>query len=307
MNNRYIPYGYCVTDGILTVVGEEAIVIREVFRDYSAGKTLQTIADDLTRAGVEYVPGKSTWNKNRVARIVENSKYIGEGEYPAIIDKGLFSQARRIKEQRGAPQKNSMFKTITPATVLTVCGLCGSGVKRINDKRLTAHQKYICRNPECRHSFCVDDAQLDSMIRQLLTNAQISFAPKQDADDMIRIRRKENEVERLLDGAEIDASVLREMIFDIAAEKYRLFAAGRELTDKLRTDLAPANLSSANIRKTVMETVSKITLMNDDAMEITLINGQVLRREEDNGSDVTAKDCARNTSNGTSGTAERDT
>ena len=82
---RMISYGYKMVNGILTVNDEEARVVVEIFRRYGAGEILKAIADDLTERGVIFYQEKNVWNKNMIARIIENKKYIGEDGYPAIV------------------------------------------------------------------------------------------------------------------------------------------------------------------------------------------------------------------------------
>ena len=78
---RMISYGYKMVNGILTVNDEEARVVVEIFQRYGAGEILKAIADDLTERGVIFYQEKNVWNKNMIARIIENKKYIGEDGY----------------------------------------------------------------------------------------------------------------------------------------------------------------------------------------------------------------------------------
>ena len=75
MANRMITYGYGMQDGELVIINAEAIIVKRVFKDYIDGKLLAEIADELTRESVEYFLGNCQWNKNRIARIIDNEKY----------------------------------------------------------------------------------------------------------------------------------------------------------------------------------------------------------------------------------------
>lgn len=148
------------------------------------------------------------------------------------------------------------------------------------DQRTAYRQKFRCA--DCSAEYRMTSETLNGLLEDL-RHAVIKAQPQTVTS--LEVRRMENEIARLFDMPSPDATMIRRLIFDVAAEKYRLLTAGREITDKLRTDLAPANLSSSNIRKTVMETVSMITLAGDETIEVTLINGQVLRKEQTNGAD----------------------
>ena len=75
---RYIPYGYTMQNGTTVVEHSEAEVIRRIFESYINGNSLKDIADELTRLKVPYTEKTSVWDKARIARIIENAKYIGD-------------------------------------------------------------------------------------------------------------------------------------------------------------------------------------------------------------------------------------
>ena len=74
---RYIPYGYTMRNGRTVISGEEAEVIREIFKSYLNGASLKAIADGLTDHQIPYTQKSATWDKARIARIIDNAKYAG--------------------------------------------------------------------------------------------------------------------------------------------------------------------------------------------------------------------------------------
>ena len=72
MANRMISFGYGIDGNKICVIDREAVVVREIFEKYAAGKLLQEIADELTARNVDFFQGNCNWNKNRVSRIIEN-------------------------------------------------------------------------------------------------------------------------------------------------------------------------------------------------------------------------------------------
>jgi len=88
VKNRYTaPFGYAIEMGRLIVHPSEGKTVQLVFADYLAGASLKNIADELTARGVEYLPGKSAWDKSRVKRILEDTRSLGAGKFPALVDK----------------------------------------------------------------------------------------------------------------------------------------------------------------------------------------------------------------------------
>ena len=82
VKNRNIPFGYCMVNGKYALNAPEAEAVRKIFADYIGGKSLKTIAAEMT---VPYNTGKVVWNKNMVCRVLGNRKYVGENGYPQII------------------------------------------------------------------------------------------------------------------------------------------------------------------------------------------------------------------------------
>ena len=81
-----IPYGYTMRNGRTVIAQDEAAVIREIFSAYINGASLQSIAELLTERKIPYSERTDVWDKARIARIIGNAKYIGDGEYDPIIE-----------------------------------------------------------------------------------------------------------------------------------------------------------------------------------------------------------------------------
>ena len=85
MGNRKQPFGYRMTLGEITILPEEAELVRFIFQGYSMGATLGELTKALCRQEIPYYEGR-TWNKNMVSRILEDGRYIGGKGYPALIE-----------------------------------------------------------------------------------------------------------------------------------------------------------------------------------------------------------------------------
>ena len=79
---RTIPYGYVVESGAKVIVADEATVITEVFERYCSGETFKQIADSLTERAIKFFESNSSWNKNNIARMIDDARYLGNEEYP---------------------------------------------------------------------------------------------------------------------------------------------------------------------------------------------------------------------------------
>ena len=100
--NRNIPFGYCMINGKYAINSIEAAVVKYIFTEYSAGKSLNEIAAKMT---VPYHSDKPIWNKNMVKRVLENWRYIGECGYPQIIEIQIFNDVQNIKSEKNTRTK----------------------------------------------------------------------------------------------------------------------------------------------------------------------------------------------------------
>lgn len=100
--NRNIPFGYCMINGKYAVNSVEADAVKQIFSEYSDGKSLNEIAAEMT---VLYQSSKPLWNKNMVKRVLENRRYIGECGYPQIIENQIFNDVQNIKSGKNTRTK----------------------------------------------------------------------------------------------------------------------------------------------------------------------------------------------------------
>lgn len=134
--NRKLPFGYCYDNGVIAVNVLEAPIVRAIYESYIQGKSIQSIASEITQAAVPYRTDATVWNKNMVLRILDNKKYGGQPPFPAILPNDLMQacQARRTESR----QKQLVNPCIRIVRSRLGCGLCGGCLIRKKDKRRDA-------------------------------------------------------------------------------------------------------------------------------------------------------------------------
>jgi DNA invertase Pin-like site-specific DNA recombinase len=168
-------YGYDYKNGVLTVIPEEADVVRMIFFDYLGGMGKNAIMKKLTKLGVPTKTG-GRWTDSTVTLIIKNEKYIGdtclqkgfiadhitkrhkpnrgelpkyyvEGTHEAIIDKETFDAAQAEIARRAAKVRTSKTKTQSEFAGLIKCGRCGASFCRKVSASGTKYAKaiWICR------------------------------------------------------------------------------------------------------------------------------------------------------------------
>ena len=98
MGNRKQPFGYKMEFGEIVPQPQEAETVRSIYLQYLAGASFKQLAEQLQTEDVPYDEDKS-WNKNMVARILEDDRYIGEKEFPALIPTKQFHAAQERRKE----------------------------------------------------------------------------------------------------------------------------------------------------------------------------------------------------------------
>lgn len=100
MGNRKQPFGYKMEFGEIVPQPQEKETVRSIYLQYLAGASFKQLAERLQTEDVPY-DGDKPWNKNMVARILEDDRYIGRKNFPALIEAEQFRAAQeRRKEMR---------------------------------------------------------------------------------------------------------------------------------------------------------------------------------------------------------------
>ena len=86
----YIPYGYEMIDGVVTVDEEKANQVRMFFEKYISGLSLAVAGEQV---GIEKT-------HSSMGLILKNVHYLGNEIYPAIIDEETFYMAEEVRQKR---------------------------------------------------------------------------------------------------------------------------------------------------------------------------------------------------------------
>ena len=63
-----------------------------LFSRYDMGVSIRELTEFMNNTAVPYDPGKP-WNKNMVARILADTRYLGDSGFPVLIDAAVFLDA----------------------------------------------------------------------------------------------------------------------------------------------------------------------------------------------------------------------
>ena len=126
---RSCPFGYRMENGTYTVVPKERHLIEQIFTRYLDGASLQQLSIMAEETGLKFRENASSWNKNMVSRILDNSRYWDGEQYPPIVEREIATKVADLKQSKASPRSQTPFiqKRMT-------CPYCGSRLKRNGKK-----------------------------------------------------------------------------------------------------------------------------------------------------------------------------
>ena len=245
MGNRKLPFGYQMRMGEIVRNEPEAKAVQDIFLQYTLGASLREIAEQMSKTDPTYDEGKS-WNKNMIARILENSKYTGVDSYPKLVDIKLFEAAaekrptkQRLPERTPAQKalKRVCSKLPTPEIEKEVMYLLG---------RLTEKPERITQpteTPAPTH-----------------TNTQA-------------------ELDEVLNTQPLDEDAARSLICKLAREQYDAIGNEEYETERLRR-LFAAFECTAELNAELLQSAVSAVLVTRQAVRLQIKNGQIIGKED---------------------------
>ena len=155
-------------DGKPYIIEEEAEIVRQVYRMFLDGLSMERIAEVMQAQGAARRSGSTTWNRSNVNYILKNEKYAGDailqksytidcithkrvknnGEknkyilhdcHPAIIDRETYNRTQQEFARRNAIRKRSdkavteqgRYSSKYALSDIMICGECGTPYRRV--------------------------------------------------------------------------------------------------------------------------------------------------------------------------------
>ena len=245
MGNRKLSFGYQMHMGEIVRNEPEAKAVQDIFLQYTLGASLKEIAEQMSKTGPSYDEGKS-WNKNMIARILENAKYTGVDSYPKLVDIKLFeATAEKRQTKQRLPERTPVQKALkrvcsklpTPEIEKEVMYLLG---------RLTEKPERITQpteTPAPTH-----------------TNTQA-------------------ELDEVLNTQPLDEDAARSLICKLAREQYDAIGNEEYETERLRRLFAAFECTAELNAELLQSTVSAV-LVTQQAVRLQLKNGQIIGKED---------------------------
>ncbi len=294
---RFIPYGYTIRDGRTVVEHTEAEIIRYIFEEYIKGASLKELAEDLTMRKIPYTEKSDVWDKARIARIIDNTKYLGDDEYDPIIDEETYEGAVSAKTAR---QRNTMEKECEGIALLrnrVKCGKCGSPmVRRLCSKR-NIKESWTCQNPECGYRLRISDGDLlikvTILMNRIIENSELMIPKAKvkytDSPTVERMQMSINEeLARDHPSEEFIVSKLIEMSSQMYKETQAQKIVVAQVARKRAMLMQPQETFNCDY---FSDLISYITLADSGKVTLyTKVETEISEGDEENGCNETAEE-----------------
>lgn len=236
LKNGNVPFSYKSflgyrkgADGKPEIDEEQAVIIRRIFSEYLAGKSLLDIAKGLTADEIPTARGKANWSSARVQSILTNEKYKGdallqktyivdciskkskknngelpmyyvENNHPAIIERAVFDRVQEEISRRNSKKKVKQVGTKTELgkysskyalSEILYCGNCGTPYRRCTWSK-NGKKKIVWRcisRLDYGKKYCKDSSSIEESVLHNAIAEAITQKAQMENADVDRICR----------------------------------------------------------------------------------------------------------------------
>lgn len=246
MTNRRQPFGYQIYGGRITVNDSEADIVKYIFRSYIGGASFNDIKLSLLNQSVSY-DGDKAWNKNMIARILGDRRYVGTDVYPQILLCKELEAAESIRTSKIQADTRSEAQRL---------------LYKLSDKRPTVRS----------------EADVLDIINTLIHDPSLIKEPK-TAPEVTETFELQQAFDDLLLVQPIDEVRAKQLIFQMAAAQYAAIDNSEYETTRLQRMVSKRKPQTELDADLLAKVVDKV-IVNKLSTQVILKNGQAIGSEE---------------------------
>ena len=246
MGNRKLPFGYMMQLGDVILHSEECICVRLIFERYQKGASFKELVELMKDQGVPYDEGK-LWNKNMIARILENERYVGQSPYAAIITKEQFDAvaAMRTGKQLSTEQSEAQ-----------------KALRKICDERITPNI----------------ERQVLHLLNDLVEHPELVQSPPEPPHGNAKYTLSRKKLDDALAQQPIDEVLTRKLIKELASAEYDSVGSAEYETERIQRFLLKEEPAEELNGAIIQKCVAKIIVSSKRIASLRLKNGQIIER-----------------------------
>ena len=275
MRNRKQPFGYELKNGRIVVATREAEIVKQIFRGYALGESLQNIATLLSTGDVPYMGDCVRWNKNMVSRILACGSYLGNDEFPAILTQDEYEKAlaekQAVQRDTAKSRQNRMLRSICR------CSACGSEISLVRSGK---------KGKQCKCQKCGMLAGKAATEKALCGIASLCKAirdgeikimtPEREDEPNVALHQLELSFDEALNSDSFDENAAVSLAFGLAAARYKALGDGEYQSMRIRGLLEKSGSQELPDEELLYQIATSIQICQNGMVLIELTNGQVL-------------------------------
>ena len=283
MNRKLAVYGYQFIDGMLQADEEQSRMVQEIFKVYNSGIPVSRLKDHIE--GLEI-------NRVRLSDMLSDRRYLGNENFPQIIDQELFETVQQRKKERrkaiGKEQPYVYHKEQFLFGDKMKCGECGSAYhcyKHGELRRWDCSKRLVEGRVTCRNQH-IQEEQIKELFIKTVKN--LEKHPEQIREIIVhrtrrnsRIKVLEHEIEMLKNSSTTEIEELLGLIYKRASLLYEnADDGGAEYYTQKIEDLIQqykGQLEEKTFDKDLFDAIIEtITIYKDGKVVFTLKNGATM-------------------------------
>jgi len=246
VGNRRIPFGYTMQQGIFVHKPEECRCVQMIYDRYLHGESYKAIADKLRESGVQYEADRA-WNKNMVARILENKRYTGIAPFPSIITEEQFDAVSKLRADKKTDIDNS------PAI---------RALRKLCDGKITPNI----------------ERQVLFLLNGLIEHPMLVHAIHTESHGQLRLRTLREKLDDIMLQQPINEDEAKQLIYELASAEYTTISSNDYETERIRWLLHDAVLMDKLDEVLLEKCLAQVMIATDRTVSLRLKNGQIIER-----------------------------
>lgn len=267
---RYLPFGYQIANGEYEMIPEEGRLVQQIFSQYLEGKSLLQLAEMAERSGIPYRENAAHWNKNMIARMLDDSRFWQDQRLPPLVDPKTAAAVAQLRRKKATPPC-----PIQAVRAKLVCCGCGGTLLRVSKN--APHIRWDCKACGLRFGQVTDRKLLNVIQRKLDTLCQtpslVELPPTRQPCLSLEAMRLTHEIQRSLEERQVDSIQVLDLIRQCAAEKYKGCVLGE--SDHLTIHLKRLLEQPPPWEELLEQAVRKIILQPECDVRFQLVNGKL--------------------------------
>ena len=248
--NRTQPFGYRMEFGKVVIDPDESSWVVYIYEQYILGESFKSLSDALCGTGIHYDVDKP-WNKNMVARILQDRRYTGDDRYPPIIDTCIFQQVDQKRNKKVADSKMTQAQKI---------------LKKKSGGRITPYLEH----------------EVMYLLNGLAGKPERIEIPEPPIKSNSRVETLQSDLEDLLGMLPVDETQARQKLMETTVAMYEAIDPRKYETHRLKRIFESKKVRTELDSNLLEQTVTAISMDSLGKVRIKLKNDQILERRECN-------------------------